>query len=550
MLNEPKSALPVRMLNEYAYCPRLFYLEWVQGEWRDNADTLDGSRVHERVDQPTARGLAEAEESGDQHARSVHLSDPELNLVAKIDLVEAEGELATPIDYKRGKRPDIPAGAYEPERVQVCAQGLLLRRHGFKCEKAFIYFVSSKQRVEVELTDELVARTLALRDEAIAASALPVAPPPLVDSPKCNRCSLASICLPDEHNAVVGRATGKIRTLIPPRDDALPFHAMEHGAQVCKEADELVVRVRDQEVGRARLLDISRVNLHGSAFITMPALREVLSREIPVALYSHGGYYYGRVEAHPHKNVYLRLAQFRAATNAERSLLLARRFVSAKIRNCRVLLRRNHRALPVEVLDTLRELASKTERAEDLPALLGVEGYAARVYFEHFSGMLGDHLDGDFSFDGRNRRPPRDPVNALLSFCYALLTSEWTATLSAIGFDPYLGFYHQPHYGRPALALDLMEEFRPIIADSTVINVINNNVVTPDDFYRSATSVVLRPAARKRVIQTFERRMDELITHPVFGYRISYRRTLDVQARLLGRYLLGEIDTLPEFVTR
>src|SRR5262249_37214405 len=130
------------------------------------------------------------------------------------------------------------------------------------------------------------------------------------------------------------------------------------------------------------------------------------------------------------------------------------------------------------------------------------------------------------------------------------LTSEWTATLSAIGFDPYLGFYHQPHYGRPALALDLMEEFRPIVADSVVISAVNNDIVGPDDFYRSATSIGLRPSARKRIIQAFERRMDELVTHPVFGYRISYRRVLDVQARLLGRFLLGEIDAFPEFVTR
>jgi CRISPR-associated protein Cas1 len=192
-------------------------------------------------------------------------------------------------------------------------------------------------------------------------------------------------------------------------------------------------------------MDVSRVNLHGSAFITLPALREVLSREIPVALYSHGGWYYGRIEAHPHKNVYLRLAQFRAATDVQRSLVLARRFVSAKVRNCRVMLRRNHRAISVEVLDALRDLAARTERATDLGSLLGVEGTAARIYFEQFSGMLRDSLDGDFTFEGRNRRPPRDPVNALLSFAYALLSSEWTATLSAIGFDPYLGFYHQPH---------------------------------------------------------------------------------------------------------
>ena len=158
--------------------------------------------------------------------------------------------------------------------------------------------------------------------------------------------------------------------------------------------------------------------------------------------------------------------------------------------------------------------------------------------------------DVAFHFESRNRRPPRDPVNAMLSFAYALLTSEWTSTLSSVGFDPYMGFYHQPRYGRPSLALDLMEEFRPIIADSVVLSAINNGVVKLEDFVHSGTAVALKPAGRKRFIQAFERRMDELVTHSVFGYRISYRRVLDVQARLFARYLCGEIDTFPEFRVR
>jgi CRISPR-associated protein Cas1 len=248
--------------------------------------------------------------------------------------------------------------------------------------------------------------------------------------------------------------------------------------------------------------------------------------------------------------VLLRLAQFRAATDERRALILGRRFVCAKIRNARVLLRRNHRALPTSVLTELRCATHRARGAESLQQLLGIEGSAARLYFQNFSGMLRRDLGEAFLFDGRNRRPPRDPVNALLSFVYALLAAEWTATLSGIGFDPYLGFYHQPRYGRAALALDLMEEFRPIVADSVVLTVVNGGVVRDEDFDRAATGVALKPAARKRVIEAFERRMEEIVTHPVFGYRVSYRRVFDVQARLLGRFLSGEIDAYPEFVTR
>lgn len=191
-------------------------------------------------------------------------------------------------------------------------------------------------------------------------------------------------------------------------------------------------------------------------------------------------------------------------------------------------------------------------KAESLDQLLGVEGLAARRYFEYFDGMLklADPLFPEFDFNGRNRRPPRDPINALLSLAYAMLAREWTVVIQSVGLDPYLGFYHQPRYGRPALALDLMEEFRPIIGDSAVITAINNGEVTIKDFIKELGAVSLTPEGRSRFIQTYERRMSSEIAHPVFGYRISYRRVFEVQARLLGRYLTGEIPEYPAFVTR
>ena len=157
---------------------------------------------------------------------------------------------------------------------------------------------------------------------------------------------------------------------------------------------------------------------------------------------------------------------------------------------------------------------------------------------------------GGFRFEHRNRRPPRDPVNAMLSFAYALLAKDWTIALAAAGLDPLLGFYHQPRFGRPALALDMMETFRPLVADSTVLWVVNNGVVTPGDFIARAGGVALKDHARREFIHAYERRVDVLVTHPVFNYRISYRRVFEVQARLLGRRLTGEIVQFPEFLTR
>ena len=192
-------------------------------------------------------------------------------------------------------------------------------------------------------------------------------------------------------------------------------------------------------------------------------------------------------------------------------------------------------------------------KAKDLESLLGIEGAAAGRYFSAFSGLIKSTEDTttfSFDFTGRNRRPPPDPVNALLSFSYAMLTRTFTQTLAGVGFDPYRGYYHQPRYGRPALALDMMESFRPLLADSAVLTAINNGEVRPSDFIQAGGGVTLNPEGRKRFIAAFERRISQEATHPVFGYRCSYRRIIEIQCRLLGRYLLGDLDHNPDFTVR
>jgi CRISPR-associated protein Cas1 len=201
-----------------------------------------------------------------------------------------------------------------------------------------------------------------------------------------------------------------------------------------------------------------------------------------------------------------------------------------------------------KILYQLNDYARKAEACESLESLLGIEGTAARVYFSGFKRLLQE--DGSFDIEGRNRRPPRDPVNALLSFVYSLLTKDLTVTVNAVGLDPFLGVYHQPRYGKPALALDLAEEFRPLIADSTVLTLINNGEVTRNDFLERAGAVTLTDAGRKAVMGAYERRMESEVTHPLFGYRASYRRLLEVQCRLFARTLSGEVAEYPVFTTR
>src|SRR5205085_1823050 len=246
--------IPARMINEYTYCPRLFFLEYVQQEWAHNADTLDGRFVHRRVDEERGR-VPEPEkviEMPRLHARSVLLGSDELGVTARVDVIEADDERVIPVDYKRGAPPDVAEGAYEPERVQVCLQGLLLREHGYECDEGAIYFAETNQRVRVELTDGLVARTRELIAEARRVATERTIPPPLVRSPKCPRCSLVGICLPDETNllreatadALAGessaenepagppQAEAEPRRLIPARDDALAVYVQGQGYSV------------------------------------------------------------------------------------------------------------------------------------------------------------------------------------------------------------------------------------------------------------------------------------------------------------------------------
>ncbi len=556
-LSADQPLLPARMVNEYQYCPRLAYLEWVQGEWADSGDTVEGRHVHRRVDRPSGDDLpdpAELEESAGMKLRSVTLSSNRLGLIARMDLLEVDEDCVTPVDYKHGKRPHVARGAYDPERVQLCAQGLLLREHGYRCDEGIIYYAGSRERVRVPFDDELLQLTRRTMDGLRAMALGGHIPPPLEDSPKCPRCSLVAICLPDETRYLRDERNPP-RPLFVAREEALPLYVQDNRARIRKKGDLLEIHVEDEKVASARIREISQLVIQGNAHITTPALRHLLDEQIPVTWMSYGGWFSGHSIGTGHKNVEIRTAQYQASFDPARCRQLARGLVRAKILNSRTLLRRSWRGeeKPRRLLEDLKRHARRAERAEDLEQLLGIEGAAASLYFGNFQQLIrrtGDPETFTFDFTRRNRRPPTDPVNALLSYAYALLVKSWTVALSAVGLDPYRGFYHQPRYGRPSLALDLMEPFRPLIADSAVLQAINNGEVKPTDFVQAGGSVALSPDGRKRFIGVFERRMSHQITHPLFGYRISYRRLLELQCRLLARHLLGEIPEYPHIITR
>jgi CRISPR-associated protein Cas1 len=620
---DDEEPIPARMLNEVVYCPRLFYLEHVAGEWDDNVDTLQGKRVHRRVDGATSP-LPSVDERGAlpddlRPARSVSVASPQEGIVAKCDLVEARDGALVPVDYKRGAAPDeerVPGRAWPADRVQVGAQALCLRSEGYRVDEAVLYYAESRTRVTVPVTNELVTEVRAAVAEARRVKRLPMAPPPLVGSPKCPRCSLVGICLPDEltwlreseerarsdeashapagaalatghvpvdgdaaddtgaddagaddeaefdesaarggrPGAGLGEGKAAVRKLLPTRDDEVPLYVQANGATIGLDGDCLRVKRRDGETQTVRLREVSQVNVLGNVTVTSPAMQALLQRGTDVAFFGFGGWHYGAVSAFSEKNVLLRIAQHAWSADEARCLAVAKRLVSGKIANSRTLLRRNASTDVSDVLARLRALATQATACDGVASLLGVEGTAARLYYGAYATLLrprsGDGGAAGFDFEGRNRRPPRDPVNALLSFGYALLAKDCRIALRTVGFDPMVGLYHRPRQGKPALALDLMEEFRPLVVDSTVLSVVNTEEVQTSDFVRAAGGYALTDAGRRALIAAYERRMETEIKHPLFGYTVSYRRVLEVQARLLARTVLGELEAYPSFKTR
>lgn len=548
--------VPARMVNEWVYCPRLAYLEWVEGEWAESGDTAEGRRTHGRVDEGGGRLPAPDELGGDMaQARAVTLASERLGVIAKMDVVEIDAGTAMPVDFKKGKRPHVAAGAYEPERVQICTQAMILEDNGYAVEQGVLWYAGSRERVQVVIDDELRTRTL----EAIAglrsAAANGRRPPPLENSPKCPRCSLAGICLPDETNLF--RKGYPPRPLNPSADPALPLYVQTPGARLRKSGERLVVETKEETV-EVPLIDVSQVALFGPVSVTTPALHALMRAEIPVSWFSTGGWFLGHTVGTGNGNVAVREAQYRAAFDEPRRLAFARDLVAAKVRNGRTMLRRNWRVHgdaedKNEVLVRLQRIVQRVPRAKGSQQLLGIEGEAAAIYFACFEQMIASGAKEDmaaFTFSKRNRRPPTDPVNAMLSLAYALLTRVFTTAISTTGLDPYMGLYHRPRHGRPALALDLMEPFRPIVADSCVIQAINNGEVKPGDFVFNGPACSLKTGGRKAFIAAFERRMEQETTHPLFGYRVSMRRLVEVQARLLARHLQGEIVPYPHYLPR
>ncbi len=572
--------IPVRALNQVSYCPRLYYLEYVEAVMPTNEYVEDGIFQHRRVNDPALESRTRKEGEA-LHTRSVSLSSERLGISGKLDLMEERGGQVRPVEYKRSEAPkgeNGQPGYWDNDAVQLCAQGLLMEEEfGNPVTHGVLYYIGSKTRVDIALDEPLRDQTLrAIRlIRELSERDAPPEPLPAELRHRCPGCSLVTVCQPEETLYLIRRGepssveapTGPLMRVMPDNDDGAVLYVHEQGSYVSKRSEHLVVKYHGAEINRVPIASIRQVVVFGNIQVSTQALECLATSDVPVIYLTPYGRFVAALMPAPTKNVTLRTDQYRIFSDPERALTLSKAVVRAKVANQRTLLMRSLRSRPTEGAEDaveaaargsdepaardMAELLSRIDRVNDPGVLLGLEGQAASLYFSQFGRMLKSQGPGKpFDFTRRNRRPPRDPVNALLSFAYAILAKDCFSAVCTVGFDPYQGFYHVGKYGRPSLALDLMEEFRSVIADSVVLSLVNNGSATEKDFLVWREACQLTADGRKKFFQTYEQRKSTVVAHPTFGYKMSYGRMLEVQARMLAAYIRGDVPRYIGFTVR
>lgn len=532
--------LPVSGVAELLYCPRNFYYRVVEGAEDTNVFVEKGVAEEERRD---AYGQLNRGEY--VQYRRVHVSSEKLGLSGVLDVVEEQDGQQYPVEYKSGSR-----GDKLNDSVQLCCQAMLLEEHlNLNIEKGYIYYAASKRRKEVWFEQSLRDITIQTVREAKRIIEAGEIPNPVADS-RCNGCSLAARCLHEEVSNLTGGSPP--RRPLPGINLGRTLYVDTPGTYLRKRGERVVVTKEDEKVADIPLTDLDQVVIATGVNASASLLTNLLKRGVPTFFITRSGRLDGWLNPCWNRNILLRQDQFRVCQQPQWQLNMAKRFVGGKIANMRTMLKRYERGSTDEVLtQSVRQLSilgKKVTEASSIDNLRGLEGNASKQYFQVFGALLKEKTQFDFS--SRNRRPPKDPVNALLSFGYAMLTKDVTSTLMLIGLDPYQGIYHVAHYGRPALALDLMEEFRSIIVDSVVLTVINKGTITLDDFEDYFGGVILKEHGRKKFFTAYQQRMMQQITHPVFEYNLPYRRTIELQARFLAKVIRGELPEYKAFMVR
>ncbi len=524
----------VMALHALEYCPRLFFLEEVEEIRIADDRVFAGRRLHSRL---------EKDEEGT--FQSFTLASETLGIRGKVDCLRRRDGLWIPYEHKRGRprRDDDVAAAWPSDRLQLGAYALLLEESlGETIPEGRIRYHAENVVVTIPIDEALredvqqaVAQAKQLREAVVR-------PPVTEEAGRCVRCSLSPVCLPDEARLVKGEIE-RARRLFPPDDERRVLHITQHDARLGKRGKQLRLKSADGTTTSWPIRQVRSVAMHGFAQVSVQAMRLCGEQDVAVHWMTGGGRYVGSYVPAA-TSVQRKVRQYKAMSDIGTTLVLSRKLVEARLESQAALLMRatrggRERSDTVQAaINGIRRLQPEVRCAERRERLLGLEGQGAALYF----GALPELVSlAEMKPDGRSRRPPRDPFNALISFGYALLLADITSAVVSVGLEPALGFYHQPRSSAPPLALDLMELFRVPVVDMAVLAAVNRRSFDPvEDFTRAGPQVWLSSSGRKKLLGVYERRKGDTWHHPAVDYSLTYVRHFELEARLLEKEWIGE----------
>ncbi|NBD17724.1 MAG: type I-MYXAN CRISPR-associated endonuclease Cas1 [Cyanobacteria bacterium] len=528
----------VSALHALAYCSRLFYLEEVEELYTQDAAVFAGRRLH-----------AELEKQEGEEWEDLYLESKELGLRGRVDALRTRDGQTIPYEHKRGRShrdQNKQPQAWDSDRAQILAYCYLIESAlGITVTEGRIRYHADNVLIHVPFDDE--GRNT-VKEAIKRANQLRVSPsrPPVTENERlCQRCSLAPVCLPEEARLAHNKEWEPIR-LFPKDEEREVIHVLEPGTAVGRTGEQLKITRRGQSPEKIPVQQVGQLVLHSFSQISTQALHFCARQQVGVHFISGGGRYVGSFDTRQ-GSIQRRLGQYRALSNPEQCLALAKQLVKCRGQGQRKFLMRGRRGLKdvsaklETVIKQMKALLKQVEKAQSLETLLGLEGNLASLYFSGLPCLIAREVPSSLRFSKRTRRPPEDRFNALLSFGYSLLIKDVTNAILAVGLEPALGFYHQPRSQAPPLALDLMEIFRVPLVDLIVIGSINRKQWEVEaDFEVRGTQVWLSQSGREKFVGLYEHRKQESWKHPATGYSLTYRRLIELEVRLLEKEWLGE----------
>jgi CRISP-associated protein Cas1 len=542
------TTIRVSALHALAYCPRLYYLEEVEELYTQDAAVFAGRRLH-----------AELEKKEEEDWEDLYLISEELGLRGRVDALRTRDGQTIPYEHKRGrchrdenKQPQ----AWESDKLQILAYCYLIESAlGIKITEGRIRYHADNVLVHIPFDNQgkkLVESVIATAQEIRVS---PERPPVTENERLCTRCSLSPVCLPEEARLVHNREWQTVR-LFPQDDEREILHILEPGTRVGRTGEQIKITHKDQKPEKIPVQQVGQIVLHSFSQISTQALHFCAYKDIGIHFVSGGGRYVGSID-NRQGSIQRRIRQYQALTSQDFCLSLAKQLVSCRGQGQRKLLMRYRQSKKLNSakldckIQQIQAILKQIPQISSIESLLGIEGKIAALYFGALPCILSLDIPPQMGFSDRNRRPPKDRFNALLSFGYSLLIKDVMNAILSVGLEPALGFYHQPRTQASPLALDLMEIFRVPLVDAIALASVNRLQWDIDqDFEIRGKQVWLSDLGRRKFVALYEQRKQETYKHPVTKYSLTYRRLIELEVRLLEKEWTGEGGLFGQLIIR